>query len=56
MGPTANLISYDSLSPRSPVSDLRKYVRQNNLHVPLYVGGRDSRTKMDIYHDIVCSR
>ena len=34
--PTANLIAYESLTPRSPVSDLRKYVRQNNLRVPLY--------------------
>jgi hypothetical protein len=41
------------LSPDSPLSDLRKYISENNLSVSPGIGGRNSRTKQNIYDDIV---
>jgi hypothetical protein len=41
--------SFLSLSPESPLKELKSFIRNNNLKVRTDTGGYDSRTKEDIY-------
>ena len=46
--------SIGSLTPDSSISEIRSVLRSIDAPIPLYVGGRDSRTKVDILNDARC--
>jgi hypothetical protein len=46
-------LSFNHLNTKSPLKDLRSFVKQEGLDVSTQVGGRSHRTAQDVYLDII---